>query len=603
MNPMEITRKHTSDFTRIFEILTYQKEKYPNTHALNAFEDGVWKNYSIQNIQERVDALSCWFIKNGYQKGQTILLIPITGKPEWMMVDFACQQCGLITVPVHPTSSLQDLELILTETEARLCIAADQETFNKVNPLKDKISSTLSIHHLEKGRDGYFHALANEKPSDEERLRLNEIKHSILDNDIITILYTSGSSGVPKGVMLTHHNLVHNIKASLTLLPLEAGQRVMSFLPFSHILERMACYGYLAFGVSLYFNQNKESFAHDFKTVKPYLCTSVPRVLEKMYDYMQEQLLDKNILKKRIISWALSVGKQYGTERKLSALYPVKLFFARVLVLSQWRKKLGGHIRYMVVGAASLRPEIGRLFSAAGIRIVEGYGMTETAPLISMNRFEPGLNRFGTVGPVIPGVEVRIDEPNEEHEGEILVKGPNVMAGYFKRPELTKEVFTEDGWLRTGDIGKFVHQRFLKITDRKKDIFKTSAGKYIAPQPLQNHFAKSAFIERCLVLGFQRPYVTALIVPHFEMLQAWCLQEHIHWTSPQFMVYNIKVRSKMEQEVEQLNEELPNVERVRNFVLCHHDWTTESGELTTTLKPVRQKLLDHYKVEIEKMYA
>jgi long-chain acyl-CoA synthetase len=229
--------------------------------------------------------------------------------------------------------------------------------------------------------------------------------------------------------------------------------------------------------------------------------------------------------------------------------------------------------------------------------------MTETAPLISINRFEPGLNRFGTVGPIIPGVEVMIDEPNEELEGEILVKGPNVMAGYFKRPELTKEAFTEDGWFRTGDVGKFVHKRFLKITDRKKDIFKTSAGKYIAPLPLQNHFAKSSFIQRCLVIGFQRPYVTALIVPHFEILQAWCAQEHIHWTSPQFMVYNIKVRARMEREVELLNEELPNVERVRNFVLCHHDWTTESGELTTTLKPVRKTLLDHFKREIEKMYT
>ena len=603
MNTMKITRKPASDFNRVFQILAYQKEKYPNTHALNAFEDGVWKNYPIQNIQERVDALSCWFIKNGYQKGQNIMLIPVMGKPEWMIVDIACQQCGLVTVPVHPTSSPQDIELILTETQTRLCITADQEILNKVNSLKYKSTSILSLYHLEKDRDGYFHPLSTEKPNDEELVTLFEIKNSITDDDVLTILYTSGSSGVPKGVMLTHHNLVHNIKVSLTLLPLEPGQRVLSFLPFSHILERMASYGYLAAGVSLFFSQNKESFAHDFKTVKPYFCTSVPRVLEKMYDFMQEQLLNKNLFKKKMISWALTVGKQYRAEGKLNALYSIKLFFARVLVLSQWRKKLGGRIRYMVVGAASLRPEIGRLFFAGGIQIVEGYGMTETAPLISINRFEAGLNRFGTVGPIIPGVEVIIDEPNEEHEGEILVKGPNVMVGYFKRPDQTKEAFTEDGWFRTGDVGKFVHKRFLKITDRKKDIFKTSAGKYIAPLPLQNHFAKSSFIQRCLVIGFQRPYVTALIVPHFEILQAWCAQEHIHWTSPQFMVYNIKVRARMEQEVELLNEELPNIERVRNFVLCHHDWTTESGELTTTLKPIRQTLLDHHQKEIEKMYA
>jgi long-chain acyl-CoA synthetase len=403
--------------------------------------------------------------------------------------------------------------------------------------------------------------------------------------------------------MLTHRNIAHSIRAILTLLPLEPKHRVLSFLPFSHILERATCYAYLAFGVSLYFSQNKESFAHDFKTVKPYFCTCVPRVLERMYDFMQEQLLQKNLFKKKLISWALNVGKRYGSTNKFQLLFTIHLFFARILVLSLWRKKLGGEIRYMAVGAASLQPEIGRLFSAAGIYIVEGYGMTETAPLISINRYEPGLNHFGTVGIAIPGIEVKLDEPNEEQEGEILVKGPNVMLGYFKRPELTKEVLTADGWFHTGDIGKFVHGRFLKITDRKKDIFKTSSGKYIAPQVLQNLFANSPFIQRCLIIGFQRPFVTALIVPHFELLEAWCAQESIHWTSPQFMVHNIKVRAKLQQEVDRLNEELPNVERVRDFVLCHQEWSMEAGEITTTLKPIRKTLLEHYDKEIEKMYS
>jgi long-chain acyl-CoA synthetase len=599
---MEIHRQHGSDFTRLFDILQYQKEKYPNKHALNAVESGKWRGYTILEVQERVDALSCWFINNGFTKGQKVMFVPVMGKPEWMILDFACQQCGLVTVPVHPTSLPQDFELIIAETESVLCITADQELYEKVDSVKQKLEKPLTIYHLDSGGGAYFQPLAFQKPSADELQRLTDTKNSIGENDLVTILYTSGSSGVPKGVMLTHHNIVYNIKAILTLLPLEPNHRVISFLPFSHILERMACYSYLAFGVSLYFSQNKESFAHDFKTVKPFICTSVPRVLEKMYDFLQEQLLDKNMIKRKIITWALSVGKEYGFG-KLRVWYSVKLFFARMLVLSQWRKKLGGQIRYMVVGAASLQPEIGRLFSAAGIQILEGYGMTETSPLISMNRFEPGLNRFGTVGIPIPGIEVKIDEPREDGEGEILVKGLNVMQGYFKRPELTKEVFTEDGWFRTGDVGKFVHNRFLKITDRKKDIFKTSAGKYIAPQPLQDHFTKSPFIQRCLIIGFQRPFVTALIVPHFEMLQAWCIQEHIHWTSPQFMVYNIKVRSKLQHEIDVLNEELPAVERLRDFVLCHSDWTAESGELTATQKPIRVKLLENYKSEVEKLYS
>ena len=600
---MEVTRKTSVDFTRIFDILNYQKEKYPNPTALNFFADGKWQGYSIHVVQDKVNDLSCWFISNGYLKGDKIILVPIMGNPEWMIIDFACQQVGLITIPVHPTSRAEEIEVMLTETEAKLCLTADSDLYFKFILAIEKAESKTIIHHLKQNVPGYFYPLQLVKASVEEIVALNELKKEIKEDDLLTILYTSGSSGIPKGVMLTHRNIAHNIKAILTLLPLEPTHRVLSFLPFSHILERATCYAYLAFGVSLYFSQNKETFAQDFKTVKPYFCTCVPRVLEKMYDFMQEQLLQKNIIKKKIITWALSVGKQYGSTEQIKFLFAFKLLLARILVLRLWRKKLGGKIRYMAVGAASLQPEIGRLFSAAGIQVVEGYGMTETAPLISINRFEPGQNRFGTVGLIIPGIEVKIDEPNEEHEGEILVKGPNVMQGYFKKPDLTKEVFTNDGWLRTGDIGKFVHQRFLKITDRKKDIFKTSSGKYIAPLPLQNHFAKSPFIERCLIIGFQRPYVTALIVPHFEMLEAWCKQENIHWTSPPYMVHNIKVRAKLHGEVSMLNDGLPNFERVKDFVICHQEWSTENGEITATQKPVRKTLMDHYAKEIEKMYS
>jgi len=408
---------------------------------------------------------------------------------------------------------------------------------------------------------------------------------------------------LPKGVMLSHGNIVHNIKAILTILPLEPGDRILSFLPFSHIFERAGCYAYFAFGTSLFFSQNKESFAHDFKTVRPLFCSCVPRVLEKMYDFMEEQTVGKNIIKRKLITWAMQVGKRFGPEKKLKLLFQFELTLARLLVLRLWRQRLGGKIKYMAVGAASLRPDIGRLFSAAGIYIVEGYGMTETAPIISMNRFEAGQNRFGTVGIPVPGIEVKIDSPNEENEGEILVKGPNVMKGYFKKPELTAEVLTPDGWMRTGDIGKFVHQRFLKITDRKKDIFKTSSGKYIAPQPLENHLKRSIFIERSMIIGFQRPYVTALIVPHFEILRSWCDEQNIHWTSPQFMIHNIKVRAKFQEEIDKLNDELPNVERIKNFVLCHQDWTIENGEVTPTLKPIRTVILENFKNEIEKMYA
>jgi len=600
---MELTRKPYSDFTRIFDILTYQKGKYPNENAINFNTGEHWIGYSIDEVQRRVNAIACWFVGSGFRKGDTVILVPIIGKVEWVLLDFACQQAGLITVPVHPTSHTDEIELILRETESRLCITADTQLFDTFSRVIEEAKINSEVFHLQQEKVGYFQTILLEEPDENLFKQVVAIQNDVMESDIVTILYTSGSSGIPKGVMLTHQNIIHNIKAILTLLPIEPKHRVLSFLPFSHILERAACYTYLAFGVSIYFSQSKETFTDDFKTVKPYFCTSVPRVLEKMYDFLQEQLLHRNFIKRHTIRWALKIGKQYGDARKVKFWYAVQLFFARVLVLRQWRKALGGKIRYMVVGAASLQPEIGRLFSAAGIFTIEGYGMTETAPLISVNRFEPGMNLFGTVGLPIQGVDVKIDEPNDEHEGEILVKGPNVMLGYYKRPDLTASVFTDDGWFRTGDVGKFVHQRFLKITDRKKDIFKTSSGKYVSPLPLQIHFEKSPFIQRCLVIGFQRPFVTALLVPNFQLLETWCVQKDIHWTAPQFMVHNIKVVDLFQKEIDRLNESIPGYQRIRHFVLCHHEWTVESGEITATLKPVRQRLQEHYQKEIEKMYA
>lgn len=596
-----ITKRTSSNFQRVFDIVLYQQQKYPNTNALNYYAGATWHGYSIHEVQKKTEALACWFIEQGYRPGDKIIFVPVTGSADWVILDLACQQVGLIVVPVHPTAHAPEIEVIFRETEARVCITADTALYFKFQTIITGLDNQVNIYHLQPGEKGFFKPITLTKATDEELIKLNSIRNTITENDVLTIMYTSGSSGVPKGVVLTHHNVVSSIKSILTLLPVEPKHRVLSFLPFSHIFERVAAYAYMAFGVSVYFSQNKDTFAHDFRTVRPHFCTSVPRVLEKMYDFMLEQTLQRNWLKRTVIRWAMETGKLYkpGT---LKPMLLIKLALARILVLSQWRKKLGGKIRYMVVGAASLRPEIGRLFSAAGIFVVEGYGMTETAPFISVNRFEPGLNRFGTVGMAIPGVEIKIDNPNEDGEGEILVKGENVMKGYFKRPELNGEVFTPEGWFRTGDVGRIVYERFLKITDRKKDIFKTSAGKYIAPLPLQNHFMQSSFIQRCLIIGFQRPYVTALIVPNFEWLEKWCVQEGIHWTAPEFMVYNIKVREKFKQEIDLFNEELPNFERIKDFVLCHQDWSIEAGELTTTLKPVRHLLMEHYQKEIDKMY-
>jgi long-chain acyl-CoA synthetase len=590
------------DFTRVFELIHYQKEKYPNQKAFNSFSQGQWKSQSTEEIQNRINALSCWFLANQFKAGEKIIFVPVIGSPDWIILDFACQQVGLVVVPIHPTLNENEFNAIVTETEARLCITLDEGLYFKFFAFKEKVNAGLQLFHLQPEKVNFFKPIQESKTSHDLMTVVTSFRNTIGEDDIVTLLYTSGSTGLSKGVMLSHRNIVHNIKAVLTILPLEPGDRVLSFLPFSHIFERASCYVYIAFGTSLYFSQSKESFVNDFRTVRPIFCSSVPRVLEKMYDFMEEQTMGKNILKKKLITWAMNVGKHYGPEKKLKLLYQLELLMARLLVLRQWRQRLGGRIKYMAVGAASLRPAIGRLFSAAGIYIVEGYGMTEASPLICMNRFEPGLNRFGTVGLPLTGIEVRIDNPNENHEGEILVKGANVMVGYFKKPELTSDTISADGWLHTGDIGRFVYQRFLKITDRKKDIFKTSSGKYVAPQQLENHLKQSLFIERCMIIGFQRPYVTALIVPQFESVRSWCDKNDIHWTAPQFMVHNIKVRAKFQLEIDKLNEELPHYETIRNFVLCHTDWSIEKGEVTPTWKPIRSQLEKNYQVDIDKMY-
>lgn len=591
----------TTDFTRLFDLIPYQSAKYPNQRAMNFFSNGAWRAFAIDDIQRRIDAVSCWFVKNGFLKGECVLLVPLNGTPEWVILDLACQQVGLVTVPVHPSAQPKELETIVNQTESKICITT-QEAFPVFQGLIEQINPAASVWHIEPLLPGYFDPLGLLDADVSELAQVNEIKSGMTEHDIASILYTSGSSGEPKGAVLTHQNIIHNIKSILSILTLEPHDRAISFLPFSHIMERTTTYAYLAFGVSIYFSSGRENFERDFRTVRPLCCTCVPRVLEKMYDYLQEQLLSEIFLKKMLIRWAIGVGKRYKEDKRIGFWYGAQLFLARILVLRQWRKVLGGKIKYIAVGAAALRPDIARLLAAAGIQVAEGYGMTETSPLISMNRFEPGLNRFGTVGLAIPGVDIRIDHPVAGEEGEIWVKGPNVMKGYFKNPALTTEVFTPDGWFKTGDIGKIVHHRFLEITDRKKEIFKTSAGKYVAPRPLQNHFTSSPFVQRCLIIGFQRPYVTALIVPHFKILETWCGKEGIHWTSGEFMVHNIKVKARLKREIDELNEALPNFQRIRGFFLCPTDWQIEKQELTHTLKPVRRVLELHYKNEIDKLY-
>ena len=589
----------THSFTRVFDLLTYQATRYPQAKALNDREGDGWRSVSIQAVEARATLLAGWLVSEGLQKGDRVAFIPRGGSARWVMLDFACQKAGLIVVPMHPTNTAAEAAFILQEVDARFCFTADAallQTFQAALP-----PAARGIFHLQAGEPGYFEAWDTFTMTDELSARVAARSREVAETDELAILYTSGTSGTPKGTCLSHRNVVANIQSILPILPLQPGDRVLSFLPFSHVFERTSCYAYLAFGANVFFNSSRDRLTAEFADVRPVLCTSVPRTLEKMYDYLEEQSLQKNRFKRTLIRWAMSVGKQFG-KRPMSPWYHGQLFWARFWVLRAWRKALGGKMKYVIVGAAALRADISRMFSAAGVQVLAGYGMTEAAPFISVNRCDPGMNRFGTVGLAIPGVEIRIDEPNETGEGEILVKGPNVMARYYRRPELTSEAL-RGGWLHTGDTGRMVKKRFLEITGRKKELFKTTSGIYISPQVLEAHVKPSPFLAQCLVYGFNKPFVVALLVPNMGMLSAWCAENQIHWTAPPFMIHNIKVVQKIQHEIDQLNAQLPGYQCIRKFILVDAEWTIENGAMTTSFKLLRDNIIDSYKKEIEKLYA
>jgi len=592
----------TNNFTRVFDILAYQEARFPQEKAINIFSENRWQATSIQQLIKKVNTIACWLISQGLRQGNMVALMPKQGNLDWIVIDLACQQLGIIVVPIQPALAEEELNLILSETKPKLLVVADPELLAHVQSLTD-IEFTLLCLGETIGEDNSFKVAHQHISSEEEVKQLELTKRSIKPDDLLTIMYTSGTSGLPKGTLLTHNNMVSNILFSLAAFPLQSGKKVMSYLPFSHIMERATCYAYLTCGASIYFVRSADSFLADFQSARPYFTTSVPKVLENMYAYLQEATLAQNWLKRNVTNWSLNVARAYNKSEKKKLSLSFKLVIARLLVLNRWKNQLGGKLQCIVVGAASLQPEIARMFSAAKIRIREGYGMTEASPLISLNRFDPGLNKFGTVGIPIPAISVKIEDNNEDGEGEILIKGPNVTQGYFKRPELNKSVFTEDGWFRTGDVGKFTEDKFLQITDRKKDIFKTSSGKYIAPQPLENSLKSSPFILQTLVFGFGRPFASALIVPNFNFLEDWCQTQKIHWTAPQYIIHNIKVIEKFDSEVADINSQLPLFKQIKKIILCEEVWSTENKLLTTTLKPIRKNLLEMNEKAINKMYG
>lgn len=590
------------DYRRLFDIFPYQQAMYPTKIAL-AHKRGIrWETFTTDECVVQIDRVSAGLLNLGLKKGDKVAILTFQGSPYWNFLDFGMQQIGVIPVPIHATVTQRELEYILHDAEVKYSIVANRELYERVAAAQPNVVGMKAIFTLEKLPDVRHWEELSIEPTPRHLAEMTALKAAIHEDDVATIIYTSGTTAEPKGVMLSHKNIVSNIKATIALVPINYSKKTLSFLPLSHIFERMVTYAYMATGVSLYYAERLETTLENLQEIKPHYFTSVPRLLEKMYEGILELGNRLPRIQRSMLKWAIRVGERYPDRRKLPFTYWVQLRIADLFVFRRWRRLLGGRIEGVIVGAAALQSRLARLFSAAGIEIREGYGLTETAPVIAFNRFEPGGVHFGTVGIPVPGVEVKIDALEGEEEGEILVKGPNVMLGYYKKPEETKRVLTEDGWFHTGDIGRIVHKHFLQITDRRKDIFKTSRGKYVSPMMLENLLKSSPYVEQCMVIGYNRPYVVALIVPNFPLLENWCEEHKVHWTGPQFMVLNLKVIQFYKSIMDELNEQLSSHERIRNFHLLHEEWTIESGVFTPTMKVKRDAVQKKYGREIEALY-
>ncbi|MEI7499788.1 MAG: long-chain fatty acid--CoA ligase [Bacteroidota bacterium] len=584
--------------TRIFDLLELYKDEYKSIEDLfNIKKDGAWLHFSANEYVHYSNMISLGLLSLGISKGTRIATV-MNNCPEWNFFDMGILQTGAIQIPVYPTISEESYRYIFKDSAIEYLIFSDNEIYSRIKNLISEISGLKAVFSIEpvKGIRNWKEIieLGKKHPNPGE---LEVIKQTISPGDMATVIYTSGTTGRPKGVMSSHNNFVTNYKALAEIPPLKMHDRAVSFLPLCHVYERTAGYVYQSFGVSVFYVQNIDELGEYIREVKPHGFASVPRVFEKIYNKIVAKGRKLPLPMKVLFFWALRQGHKYELDHARGWVYDVKLFIANLLVFRKWREALGGELKFIVSGSASLHPRLARIFWAAKIPIIEAYGLTETSPGVTCYRFEPGCMKFGTVGTLLTGNQMKIAE-----DGEILCKGPNIMMGYLNRPEKTAEVIDADGWFHTGDIGVIEDGKFLKITDRKKEIFKTSGGKYIAPQPIEQRIKESPFIEHIMVVGENRNYAAALIIPNFEYLQNWCEVKHIAYGSRKKAVNNPKVIRRIKQEVERFNQDLDQTDRIKKIRLLDAEWTTESGEISPTLKLRRKFIIEKYSQIIEETY-
>jgi len=588
---------------RLFDFFEQRLQDGPQEVMFAGKEGGRYHEYSTTEVKSLVDQFSAGLLALGYSannmtlEGRDKIAVISKNRPEWMFLDLAAQQIGVVLVPLYPTIHINDLEFVLNDAQVKAIFVNDEDLFHKVQNVRSRVPSVKEVYSFEhvSGTPHWKEILSLGRQEHYEHLETASLK--IKDEDLFTIIYTSGTTGKPKGVMLSHRNILSNVMACIPVFPPGTKQKALSFLPLNHIFERMVTYVYLFKGASIYYAESFETIADNLKEVKPNMFTTVPRLLEKVYDRIMQKGGELSGMKRKLFFWAHSLAEKFEINKPRGIGYNLQLALANKIIFSKWREGLGNNIQCIVTGGAACQVRLIRIFTAAKIIVMEGYGLTETSPVIAVNRFTEEGRKFGTVGPLIDNVEVKIAE-----DGEILCKGPNVMMGYYKRPDLTAEVINE-GWFATGDIGTLVDNKFLKITDRKKELFKTSGGKYVAPLPIESKLMESVYVEQVIVVGSGQKFVGALLVPSFSNLHEWCRKNNVPVAPNEELIRHPKVVELYKDLVESFNKYFSHVEQIKKFELLPNEWTVDTGEMTPKMSLKRKVIMEKYRDEVNRIYG
>ncbi len=586
------------EITRIFDILDRYKNGYENSTVLNIKENKVWKSYSTNDFIESANLVAYGLLHLGLTREDKVAIIS-QNRPEWNFVDFGSQLAGIATAPIYPTISVNDLKFILNHSESKIAFISDKSIYTKLISMEQELPhlkfvfSFNSIEGVKPFTEFLALGSANAQPE-----KLQQIKASIKPEDLLSILYTSGTTGTPKGVMLSHNNLVSNIVACENFAPFKREWKALSFLPLNHIYERMVSTLYFYHGMSVYYAESFETIGDNCREIKPQIFVAVPRIIERVYERITSAGEKLTGVKRKLFDWSVDLAHRYQ-ENNNSAWFNIQRKIADKLIYKKWREAVGGEMECIASGGAALNPKLERVFTCAGLTLLQGYGLTETSPVISVNRYGKDNVRFGCVGPICSNIEVKI----AEEDGEILMRGPSLMIGYYKNPEATAEVIDADGWFHTGDVGTFVENKFLKITDRKKEIFKTSAGKYIAPIAIENKLKECKFIEQCMVVGEGQKFASAIIVPSFANFKEWCKHNNQEFDNTLEISQHEELKKIINTHIKEINKTLAPYEQLKRCEIVNKEWSIEGGEITPKLSLKRKVIKERYMDVINKIFS